>query len=231
MFRRSCLAQLSLPGLNRRTRDLAHGGELARGHRKGPRPFDPKQALHVVLRSSKARGGLSMLHPRHCNHIRTLVERLQRRRAVRVYGYANVGNHLHLLIRAKSRADWQAFIREFSGGVAMLVTGARKGTGLRRSHDPSLPESARRGFWDGLVFTRIVGWGRDFTRVADYVSLNLWEGLGIPLRRYLARGYRCLEISEDGAVLMPIRASPEVRAAFHSRVGPGTNRASGWERR
>jgi hypothetical protein len=149
-----------------------------------------------------------MLRPKHCNHIRFLLERLQLRWGVRVYRYANAGNHLHLLVRARSRSEWQAFIREFAGGVAMLVTGARKGSPLERKTAGEGPEGGRRGFWDELVFTRIVGWGRDFRKVSDYVCFNLWEGLGIPLRRYLSRGYRCLEISEDGALLVP-RGPPE----------------------
>jgi REP element-mobilizing transposase RayT len=214
--------QLHLRGLSRRTEALAHGGDVTRGKRKARRPFDPKQALHVVLRSSKARGSLSMLHPRHCNHIRALIDRLQKRRGVRVYRYANVGNHLHLLIRARSRADWQGFIREVSGGIAMLVTGARKGSALKRARESAMPESAKRGFWDDLVYTRIVAWGKDFKGVAEYVCTNLWEGLGIPVRRFLKRGFRCLEISEDGAILIPSHASLEVLAAFsEKRTAPG----------
>jgi len=143
-----------------------------------------------------------MLHPRHCNHVRNLLDRLKKRWNISVYRYANVGNHLHLLIRAKSRSDWQGFIREFSGGIAMIVTGAKKGYGLPRSKAQDTPESAKRGFWDGLVFTRIVAWQRDFKNVATYVLKNLWEAAGIPVRDILDRGYRILEISEDGAVFV-----------------------------
>jgi REP element-mobilizing transposase RayT len=191
--------QLHFPGLAEKTKSYAHGGDENKGRRKVARPFDPKQALHVVLRSSKARGNLSMLHPRHCNHIKALLERLQERRNVRVYRYSNVGNHLHLLIRARSRSDWQGFIREFAGGVAMIVTGARKGAALERLKSAG---NSARGFWDGLTYSRIVRWGRDFTHVSRYVCKNLWEAVGVPVRKLLARGFRCLEISEDGVVLV-----------------------------
>ncbi|MGK5086671.1 hypothetical protein WDW86_22630, partial [Bdellovibrionota bacterium FG-2] len=63
-------------------------------------------------------------------------------------------------------------------------------------------ESAKRGFWDHLVFTRIVRFGKDFVGVAEYVLKNLWEGVGIPVRKILARGYRIREISEDGFVFV-----------------------------
>ena len=194
--------QLFLPGFNSKTKSQAHGGEHTKGKRKGPRPFDPKQALHVVLRSSKARGQLSMLSPSHCNHIRNLMDRLKTRWGVSVYRYANVGNHLHLLIRVKSRSDWQGFIRELSGGIAMIVTGAKKGNALPRSKSKDVAESAKRGFWDHLVFTRIVVFGKDFKGVAGYVLTNLWEAVGVPVRKILERGYRIREISEDGAVFI-----------------------------
>lgn len=150
-----------------------------------------------------------MLLPRHCNHIRDLVDRLKNRWNVAVYRYANVGNHLHLLVRAKSRADWQGFIRELSGGIAIIVTGAKKGTPLERGAD----SQTTRGFWDHLVFSRIVSWGRDFKGVALYTLKNLWEGTGVPVRKLLARGLHIIELSENGAVfvstdLLPLFSKP-----------------------
>ncbi|MBI2606195.1 MAG: hypothetical protein HYW49_08970 [Deltaproteobacteria bacterium] len=208
-----------LPGFNRNTEGAAHGGSHTEGKRKKRRPFDPKQALHVVLRSSKARGEFSMLRPRHCNHIRNLVDRLKLRWNISVYRYANVGNHLHLLIRAKTRKQWQGFIRELAGGIAMIVTGARKGAAfprdqMARAKTAGVAVSARRAFWDHLVFTRIVRFGRDFNNVARYVATNLWEGFGVPVRRFLERGFRILEISDDGGAFVQARASPEILAAL-----------------
>ena len=191
-----------------------HGGDLAKGKRKTQRPFDPKQALHVVLRSSKARGQHSMLRPQHCNLIRDLMGRIKLRWGISVYRYANVGNHLHLLIRAKNRSDWQGFIREFAGGIAMIVTGARKSHALSRSRSADVPDSAKRAFWDHVVFTRIVKFGRDFKNVADYVLKNLWEGAGIPVRQILAKGFKILEISEDGFIFIDQNAPPELKRAF-----------------
>lgn len=202
------------PGLNRRTIHTAHGSDVTKGKRKIQRPFDPKQALHVVLRSEKARGQYSMLHPQHCNHIRSLVDRLKKQRNIAVYRYANVGNHLHLLVRAKSRVEWQAFIRELSGGIAMIVTGARKSHALSRPKANDVAESAKRGFWDSLVFTRIVRFGRDFNGVAVYVLKNLWEGFGVPVRRILERGYRILDLSEDGGIFVPLGTPNEILAAL-----------------
>lgn len=207
--------QLYLPGLNRKTESKAHGGDHAKGKRKERRPFRPNQALHVVLRSSKARGQLSMLHPNHCNHVRKHLDSVKKRWGVAVYRYANVGNHLHLLIRCRSRESWQGFIRELAGGIAMIVTGARKGNALLRAKSEVLPESAKRGFWDHLVFTRIVSFGRDFDSVARYVCTNLWESFGVPLRRYLRRGFRILDVDEVGGMLVHQGISAEVLALLN----------------
>ncbi len=52
-----------------------------------------------------------MLHPEHYDRIHDLTSKLSKRWGVRLYRYANVGNHIHLLIRVPSRAIWQRFMR------------------------------------------------------------------------------------------------------------------------
>jgi REP element-mobilizing transposase RayT len=178
----------------------AHGGELAQRKRKTYRPIDTKQALHVTLKSSKARRELSMLHPKHCNHIEKFVRKTAEKWGVRIYRYANVGNHLHLLIKTRSRAAWQSFSRELSGGIAQIVTGSKKGMALERSEDAAIAESAKRGFWDGLIFTRIVSFGRDFDGVARYLIKNLFEAAGVPVKKLFSQGLRILIIEKDGLI-------------------------------
>ena len=55
-----------LPGFDPKNGDIAYGGDYSEGKRKEKRPFDRKQALHVVLRSSKARGGGWDYYAQHC---------------------------------------------------------------------------------------------------------------------------------------------------------------------
>ena len=145
---------------------LEHGGETRPKRRKLARPIDPKRPLHVVLRSSRARGNWSLLHPRHKGRVYGLVESISERYDVRVYRFANVGNHVHLLVQAKSRKNFQAFLRVLSGAIAFVVTGAKKGNPVGR-------------FWDHLAYSRVVGWGKDFDRVRNYLILNLLEGFGV----------------------------------------------------
>ena len=202
--RKKMAKQLSLPGFTTTTKTKAHGGELAKGKRKAARPFDPKQSLHVVLRATKAQGELSLLHPKHCNQINALLRKLQKRWGISVYRYANVGNHIHMLLRARSRKDWQGFIRALTGGIAMFVTGAKKGKALHKG----------KKFWDHLVFTRIVNFGKDFQNVGRYVLTNLWEGSGVPVRKLLQRGFRVLEINNSGGILVSTRATSEILRAL-----------------
>jgi hypothetical protein len=68
-----------------------HGGSLRSGRRKIARAIDPKQLLHTVLKSSKARGEWSMLHRRNRMHVDQAVQRIAGRHGIRVYRYANVG--------------------------------------------------------------------------------------------------------------------------------------------
>lgn len=177
--------QSFLPGLNFKTLPKAHGGDLAKGKRKSRRPLDPKQALHVVLRSSKARGEHSMLRPKHCKSIHDFVHRTGKRLGIKIYRYANVGNHLHLLIKVPNRTLWRRFSREIAGGIAIIVTGAKKGAALKKN-------SLQRGFWDHLTFTRIVSFGREFKTLCDYIVKNLFESMGVPVKKLLAQGYQLL---------------------------------------
>jgi REP element-mobilizing transposase RayT len=178
-----------LPGF-KNSANASHGGDLSKGKRKTFRPIDPKQALHVVLKSSKAKGEFSLLHPRHCNALDSFVRKTAKKWGVRLYRYANVGNHLHLLVQVPTREAWKRFSKELSGGIAQIVTNAQKGSALPRNNEPTTPESAKRGFWDHLLFTRIVLFGRDFNSIKKYFIKNFFEAAGVPMARLLKLGYK-----------------------------------------
>ncbi len=148
---------------------VRHGGEVRKGRRKLERPIDPKRPMHITFRSTKAKGRLSFHGRSHGPNglsVDTLVRALAKRYRIRVYQYANSGNHLHLLARGSKRKDIQDFLRAVGSKVAQLVTGARKGKAFGK-------------FWDALAFTRVVAWGRDFTEVRYYVLKNQLEAEGI----------------------------------------------------
>jgi REP element-mobilizing transposase RayT len=132
--------------------------------------------MHLTLHSQKARGPWSLR--RHVRAVHQALRECARRSGVRVYDFANVGSHVHLLLRARRRESFQAFLRSFAGIVARIVTGARRGRPIPGGR-----------FWSSLAWSRVVAWGRDFGNVRHYVFRNQIEGdLGPRFRAALERG-------------------------------------------
>ena len=143
-----------------------HGGSHGQGKRKRERPVSTKEAMHLVFRAKDAKGPLSLLQKRSVNFILFFRRRFCKKFGVRVYEYANSGNHLHFLIRASSRVGLQNFLRAFAGKTAEKITGAKRGR----------PFGKR--FWTLLVYSRIVAWGRAFRNAKNYVIQNALETAG-----------------------------------------------------
>ena len=182
-----------------------HGGELVRGKRKTTRAIATRDgAMHVVLRSRKARGEWSMLHRRNRTRVDDRVREIARRHGIRLYRYANVGNHLHLLVKTPTRTAFQRFLKDLGGTIAVLVTGAKNGQPLENGRtgaaSPGIPESSRRKFWDGLAYTRIVHFGRDFRNLEQYFIKNLFEAAGLLTRKAKEMGLGVIPIIGWGAV-------------------------------
>src|SRR5476649_1653402 len=123
-----------------------HGGGIRKGKRKLSRPFDSKKTLHITLRSTKARGSWSFLKRRHEKLIQKLVYSHADRFTIKVFGYANSGNHLHILLKASSRKGFQNFLRTIAGRIPRVITGAERGRALGK-------------FWEDLVYSKVIVWG------------------------------------------------------------------------
>jgi REP element-mobilizing transposase RayT len=133
-----------------------------------------RRPMHLVLTSHRARGPWSLR--KHDRTVREVLRRMARRFEVRIYDFANVGSHLHLVLRARRREAFQGFLRSFAGIVARRVTGARRAR-------PIGP------FFDGLAWSRVVSWGRDYWGLRHYVFRNQIEGdLGPRIREAFERG-------------------------------------------
>jgi hypothetical protein len=61
--------------------------------------------------------------------------------------------------------------------IPRIVTGAKKGKPLSRK------------FWDGLAYTKIVTFGRQFKNTSNYVFRNTLEAFGVIPPRKDARGH------------------------------------------
>lgn len=160
-----------------------HGGSLALSKRRSRRPINIKNPVHLVLRSDLANGSRSLL--RNQVLILRILQKFSWRFRIRVYEKAICGNHIHLVVRAHSRRDLQNFFRVFAGQVAQEIllkfplqkreekafVGLRGGTPMHLKN--------QRTFWSLLLYSRIVGWGRDLRGVIAYVIQNTKEALGL----------------------------------------------------
>lgn len=120
--------------------------------------------MHLVMRSSMAKGSKSFL--RFSNRVETILRRQAKLHGVKIYRFANAGNHLHLIVLPLSRAAFNGFIRSVSGLLARLILGAERGSAKNQK------------FWDKRPFTRVVEWGREFRVVSRYLMQNTLEALG-----------------------------------------------------
>jgi hypothetical protein len=148
---------------------LSFGGDLLKNsNAKVKRPLDSKLPIHLELKCTK-----SLLRlPKTFGMVNREADRICKKHGVTVYKYANVGNHLHFVLKIPGRPRWGAFIRELTGRLAQIaqgITGQQKGT---------------ERFWAKLPFTRVIaGWRKAFRIILDYVELNWLEAEGFISRK------------------------------------------------
>ncbi len=151
-----------------KTLNKEFGGSLLKGNPRVKRPIAVNKPMHLVLRSSFARGRYSLSIKR--NRIDNAVQKLSKSTGVKIYRFAIAGNHIHLLILSKSRSAYISFIRAISGIIARIILEAERGKA-----------SLIDRFWDSRPYTRIMEWGRDFKVVSQYIDLNKLESIGFNL--------------------------------------------------
>jgi REP element-mobilizing transposase RayT len=142
------------------------GGTALRGNAREARPISIKKPMHLVMRSTLATGERSFLRAKRARKIENLVHKLGKEMGVKVYRFANSGNHLHFIVLPSSRKAFAAYIRAISGLIARLSLGVERGRakGVK--------------FWDAKPYTKIIEWGREFKFVCNYLLQNTLEALG-----------------------------------------------------
>jgi REP element-mobilizing transposase RayT len=159
-------------------RKFIFGGSDLKGNAREKRPFHKHMFSHLVMRSRLAIGERSLLRAAHKKIVEEIVRGAARLFSVKIERFVNVGNHLHILIKAPNRPAQANFLRTISGRIVRQVMGVEKGS-------PGRFEK----FWDSKPFTRLLAWGRAFRAVTHYLSLNSLEAIGftkVDARRYLA---------------------------------------------
>lgn len=155
----------------KQTLRLVHGGSLLRGNAKTARPLSTKRPVHLVMRSSIARGELSFLRKKNARRVRAIIKNQARRFGIRVAELSIVDNHFHVLVRLKTRRQFLDFLRSISGLIARAMLGAERGSarGIR--------------FWDARPFTRIVAIGRAYMGLKKFIFSDAVSALGfLPYR-------------------------------------------------
>lgn len=157
---------------------LQFGGSLLKNsNAKSARPLSTKHAMHVVLRSSKAKGDWSLRSLKNQKMVESTLKSLAKKYGLKIYEFANVGNHLHILLKLQNRRTFAPFMRALSGTIALKVTGANKLSALKEK------------FWDYRPWSRIVEWKKAYTIAKDYVIQNHLEAIGfIPYKPRKQRG-------------------------------------------
>lgn len=167
-----------------------HGGSLAVKKRRSRRPLNLKQSHHITMKSHHAIGARSLF--RHKKMILKIIRKFSARFRVKVYDYAIQGNHIHMLVKAKTREELQNFFRVVAGHTAQKIlqehplkqdAGGAPGQSDVRSSGGAPSRRGRgkgcaknqRKFWSYLLYSRIVSWGRDFKNVIAYIEKNTLE--------------------------------------------------------
>ena len=135
------------------------------------RPVSTKTSMHLNLKSTQAVGKWSFLTPRNKVLIKKLLKAHAQKYNIQVLSSANVGNHLHIHLQTRTTQGFKAFIRAFSGAVALKVTGASKINKLKNK------------FWTQTPYTRFVHGVKDCLKLQDYLRINILEGFGVPRRQ------------------------------------------------
>jgi len=152
---------------------MDYGGELLKKakNRSYGRPLSVKNSMHLVLRSTKAKGQSSFATTENRRMVRQLVNKFAAKYGIKIYNFANVGNHLHLHIKLSHRYGFEKFIRAFTGAIALKLGRFSRWKGSK--------QQAKDRFFDYRPFTRVVMGMRAALTLQDYIRLNELEGYGL----------------------------------------------------
>lgn len=169
-------SQLKLDA-NFRNPKLFFGGSLTtKSSGRVARPISSKDPMHIVLKSTKAKGQFSFGYKSNVRKVNEIVQKKCVKYGVKLIEYSNNFTHLHLLAKFPSRAIYLRFIRALTAYLALAVSGASKLKCLKAIF-------GKKGFWDFRPFTRVVKSFRGYKVARDYVVLNQLEALDILPKR------------------------------------------------
>ena len=94
---------------------------------------------------------------------------------------AIVSNHIHIMIRGRTRRDLQNFFRVVAGHIAQELLHRLPILQSERTKQGGAPKTRDKEnkFWQTRIYSRIVSWGSEYSRVKEYVVQNALEALGL----------------------------------------------------
>ncbi|MBL7669765.1 MAG: transposase [Bdellovibrionaceae bacterium] len=97
--------------------------------------------MHLTLRSSKAKGDRSFRYDKNrIKKLEVVIQTQAQKFGVEICGFANVGNHIHMLVKPSYRSGFKSSLKAISGIIARIALGAERGN--------AKTSEAARGFWD-----------------------------------------------------------------------------------
>src|SRR3954470_18259457 len=98
-----------------------YGGDLRKkAKNRGYRPLSSKDSVHVVLRSTQAKGEWSFRHKNNFMRVGQFTKKISEKYGIKILSFANVGNHLHLHVRIPNRTLYKSWIRGLTAGIAII---------------------------------------------------------------------------------------------------------------
>lgn len=144
--------------------------------------------MHIVLRSSVAKGKYSLLL--YSKIIASEFKKQTRKHSIEVVRLANAGNHLHMILKSPSREQLKAFLRGFASTVARLILGVNRNTAklsdVLKSADFESGTRRPNRFWDFIPWSTILSCYKAIRSGVNYLRLNSIE-IGENLSRKFAR--------------------------------------------
>lgn len=185
----------------------AYGGVLRnRRQGRGARSVSTRFSMHLVLRSSQARGAWSFVRPKNESMIAQVLNKHAKSTNTEILGIGNAGNHLHLRLQFSTRKNYLRFIRAVTGEIALKIkkfaNAARPRHAAQPAHAKIISENktASHTFWDRRPFSSIVSTLKYVARLKDYIDINSIEGQGYPrsYARLVVQSWRYRTLNFDG---------------------------------
>ena len=125
--------------------------------------------MHLILKSSRARGAWSFSTRANREKTKTVLDKFSAKHGVRVLDLADAGSHIHLKIQVTNRFLYKPFIQAITAALMMAITGTS------RWHKPL----GAKKFWDHRPYTRVLALGRQPSLILrDYFVINRLQGMG-----------------------------------------------------